>query len=135
MKAITYDANIIDGSDDEFTECVVYLKSILLQKKSSLLDNTMAITSSQRNLHTLKKMMDNLNDNINSLYDKSSKKSGDISDLTETISYLTQQLKSRTVRTECLEDENDVLRKKSEQTELSVQHNMQELSVMQNRWE
>ena len=64
--------------EDDFTESVVYLKSMLLQKKSSLLDNTMAITSSQRNLHTLKKMMDNLHENINSLYEKSSKKSTDV---------------------------------------------------------
>ena len=55
------------------------------------------------------------------------------SDLTETISYLTQQLKVRTVRAECLEDENDVLKKKSEQTQLDAQQNIQELNLVQKR--
>ena len=122
-----------EKSGDEVNECLVFLNTILSHKKLSININTVPISTSQRNIQIVKRLMANFNDNLTALYEKATNKSNEISDLHETITYLNEQLKSTTVRTECLEDEFHVSKKTSEQIKIDYRCSIDKLKTIQNK--
>lgn len=118
---------------DETIETFDLFDNVISSKRSGMNINTVPICSSQRNIQIAKRMMGNLNENFSCLYDKTSSKCSEITDLHERISYLRDQLKSMTVRTECLEDDFHMLKKNSEQTEINYRSCVDELKTTQNK--
>ena len=121
-----------DNIEKENNDILEYFNAIFTQKDFNNNSDT-PTNFFKRNIQNIKKLIGTFNHNFTRLHKKATNNANEISDLNETITYLNEQLKTVTFRTECLEDENHVLRRKTEQTEINNQCSVDELNTMQKR--
>lgn len=123
--------NTKNDSKSEFDGMVEFFETFLKERSNTSSENDSSSETCRSDVKMAKKLLCFFNANFNSLYENATIKTNHNNELTENISYLNEQLKSASTRSDWLDEENHVLKNKAEQTEMHYRSCLEDIDAMQ----